>query len=104
MLFLKELLRAMISANLSGSADGNKNLQRRRFHRSEQKSVFSVTGTLHVNDLVKNQMAELIKKYDEKPSDFADISLSKTKFQFVAKLTCLKVLNLLMHRPMRRSM
>lgn len=81
-------IKGTISANLSGSADGNKKISNAGvFTAASKKSVFSVTGTLHVNDLVKNQMAELIKKYDEKPSDFADISLSKTKFQFVAKLT-----------------
>ncbi|OFQ98263.1 hypothetical protein HMPREF2909_08035 [Alloscardovia sp. HMSC034E08] len=81
-------IKGTISADLSGSADGNNKISNAGvFTAASKESVFSVTGTLHVNDLVKGQMAELIKKYDEKPSDFADISLSKTKFQFVAKLT-----------------
>lgn len=80
---------ADLTADLLGSVDGSARDTAHNYVLSAQskKSVFSVTGTLHVNDLVKGQMGEVIKKYNETPELFSDIALSKVKFSFDAKLT-----------------
>lgn len=80
---------ATLTADLLGSVDG---APRTTQHDSilmanSKNSVFAVTGTLHVNDLVKGQMGDLIRKYDESPQTFDHIVLSKMDFAFESVLT-----------------
>ncbi|TCD54357.1 hypothetical protein EJ419_04820 [Alloscardovia theropitheci] len=80
---------ADLTADLLGSVDGRaRDTQHTEVLTANSKSsVFSVTGTLHVNDLVQGQMGELINKYDESPQTFDNIVLSDMSFAFNAQLT-----------------
>ncbi len=82
-------IEAKISADLEGSVDGGKTgvYNTRTLNALSKDSVFSATGVLHVNDIVKGQMDGIIKKYDENPNGFDDIKLSDVTFAFDATLT-----------------